>query len=66
MLEGRDGVLVLAHADEDQADVLHDLGPHLLVVDVRDLVQGHTVHFNSLGVVLLLDVDVAHVDLQAA
>lgn len=61
VLEGRDGVDVLAHADEDQADVLHDLDPHLLV-GVRDLVHGHPVHLNGLGVVLLFDVDVAHVD----
>lgn len=65
VLKGRDGVCVLAHADEDQADVLHDLDPHLLVV-VGDLVHGHPVHLDGFGVVLLFDVDVAHVDFQAA
>lgn len=65
MLEGRDGVGVLAHPDEDHADVLHDLDPHLLV-SVGDLVQGHSVELDGLGVVLLLHVDVGHVDFQAA
>lgn len=65
VLEGRDGVSVLAHADEDQADVLHDLNPHLLVV-VGDLVHSHPVHLDGLRVVLLLDIDVAHVDFEAA
>lgn len=65
VLEGRDGVAVLTHADEDQADVLHDLDPHLLV-GVGHLVHGHPVHLDGLGVVLLFDVDVAHVDFQAA
>jgi len=64
VLEGRDGVRVLAHADEDHADVLHDLDPHLLV-GVGDLVQSHAVELDGLGVALLLHVDVGHVDLQA-
>lgn len=63
VLEGRYGVGVLAHADEDEADVLHDLDPHLLV-GVGDLIQRHSVHLDGFGIVLLFDVDVAHVDFQ--
>lgn len=65
VFERRYGVRVLAHADEDHADVLHDLDPHFLV-GVGDLIQSHAVELDGFGVVLLFEVDVGHVDLQSA
>lgn len=59
-----DGVRVLAHTNEDRADVLHDLDPHLLVGG--DLVHGHSVKLEGFSVVLLFEEDVAHVDFQPA
>mmetsp|Transcript_1338 Transcript_1338/g.3775 ORF Transcript_1338/g.3775 Transcript_1338/m.3775 type:complete len:275 (+) Transcript_1338:1463-2287(+) len=65
LLKGCDGVLELAQAHERNADVADNLGPNLLA-SVRDLVQGHAVHLDGVGVLLLLEVDVAHVNTQAA
>lgn len=65
VLKGCDGVRVLAHADEDHADVLQDLDPHSLVC-IGDLIQCHAVELNCLGVVFLFEVDVGHVDFQSA
>lgn len=65
VLERCYGVRVLAHADKDHADILHDLDPHFLV-SVGDLIQRHSVELDGFRVVLLFDVDVGHVDFQTA
>tara|TARA_B110000971_G_C19778936_1_gene394379 strand:+ start:169 stop:702 length:534 start_codon:yes stop_codon:yes gene_type:complete len=63
--EGLDGVLELTKAHKCVSNVAEDFEPNFLS-GVWDLVEGHAVHLNSLGELLLTVVDVAHVDAQPA
>lgn len=57
------GFRVLANADKNQADVLHDL--HLqLFESVGDLIQCLLVQLDGFHVILLLHIDVGHTDIK--
>jgi hypothetical protein len=60
-----DRVWELVHLEERVPDVAHDLESDGLHV-VRDLVEGHAVHLDRRSPLLLLEVDVPHVDAEAA
>mmetsp|Transcript_22507 Transcript_22507/g.49712 ORF Transcript_22507/g.49712 Transcript_22507/m.49712 type:complete len:350 (+) Transcript_22507:1296-2345(+) len=60
-----DGVWELVHLEECMANVAHDLESDSLNI-VRNLIQSHTVHLDGSGPLLLLEVDVAHINPEAA
>mmetsp|Transcript_157410 Transcript_157410/g.504924 ORF Transcript_157410/g.504924 Transcript_157410/m.504924 type:complete len:287 (-) Transcript_157410:576-1436(-) len=60
-----DGIRKLVHLEERVADVPHDLETDRLNI-IGDLVQGHSVHLDRCGPLLLLEVDVAHVYAKSA
>lgn len=65
VLKVYDGFRVLANADKEQAEILHDLHLHFFV-SVGDLIQSLLVQLDGLSVILLLHIDVGHADIKTA
>ena len=53
--------LVLPHTHESNSNVTQDLAAHASRGE-GNLIQSHAVHLDGCGILVLLEVDVAHVD----
>lgn len=65
ILKVYDGFRVLANADKEQAEILHDLHLHFFV-SVGNLIQSLLVQLNGLPIILLLHKYVCHTDIKTA
>lgn len=60
-----DSVLELPKLHKRMSDVPHDFEAHVFR-GLGDLVQSHAIHFDGCGLLLLCELDIAHVDSEPA